>query len=284
MAYYKWGIQNDGRICVYFPKMHRNVATLTGATAGGATMAVGNRSWEVSGEMSQRPRGSTSIPDADRDFNSATCVPPPPLTGDHPASPFVIFAIDDDHGVREAMRAVLESNDRTVETYSSAEAFLEGWHPDRYGCLVVDACMRGISGVELVERLAADGYTMPSIIITGFADVRMAVRAMKAGAADFIEKPVRADVLLASIDAAVARTRHHVQLEQLRKSAAARVSGLTNRQRQIMHLVVSGFPSKNIAANLGISQRTVENHRAAIMKRTGTKSIPGLARLALGLG
>ncbi len=245
-------------------------------------MAVRNRAWGVPGEMSHRARGAMSIPDAEQDTGGAICIPSP--TGGHAASPPVIYAVDDDSGIREAMRLFLEGNDRTVETYPSAEAFLEGWRPDRSGCLVVDAYMHGMSGVELLERLAADGCTLPSIIITGFADVRMAVRAMKAGAADFIEKPVRADILLASIDAAVAGTRYHAQLEPLRKAAAARVSGLTERQRQIMRLVVAGLPSKNIAADLGINQRTVENHRAAIMRKTGSKSIPALARLALGLG
>ena len=244
-------------------------------------MASRNRPWRVSGSTSRQDEGSASIPDAAPDPGPATCVPSP--TEGHAASPLTIFTVDDDDGIREAMRSLLESDHRTVETYPSAEAFLEAWRPDRYGCLVVDARMRGISGVELVERLAADGYSLPSIIVTGFADVRMAVRAMKAGAADVIEKPVRADVLLASIDAAVAQSRHHGQHAALRKAAAARVASLTERQRQIMQLVVSGIPSKNIAADLGLSQRTVENHRAAIMRKTGSKSMPALTRLALGL-
>ncbi|MEI8395815.1 MAG: chemotaxis protein CheB [Rhodospirillaceae bacterium] len=199
-----------------------------------------------------------------------------------PVPPVTIFVVDDDHVMRETMRALLESNHRTVETYSSAEAFLHAWHPDRAGCLLVDAHMGGISGIELVERLAAGGHTLPAIIITGFGDVPMAVRAMKAGATDFIEKPVRADELLSSIDRAIALYCDHTKREASRKVAADLLAALTERQRQIMDLVLAGCPSKNIAADLGISQRTVENHRAAIMRKTGSKSLPALARLALG--
>ncbi len=211
----------------------------------------------------------------------AEATPAPTPAADTPSS--TVFVVDDDGAVREAMRVFLESDHRAVETYSSAEAFLEAWHPGRDGCLVVDARMRGISGVELVERLAADGHILPAIIITGFGDVQMAVRAMKAGAADFIEKPVRAEELLAGIDRAMTLTHDHSQVAASKKAAAALVATLTERQRQIMEMVLTGCPSKNIASDLGISQRTVENHRAAIMKKTGSRSLPALARLALGL-
>ncbi len=198
--------------------------------------------------------------------------------------PLTIFVIDDDGAVRETMRMLLESDNRAVETYRNAESFLDAWRPDREGCLVADAYLPGLSGIELIERLAADGHALPTIIITGFGDVQMAVRAMKAGAADFIEKPVRADEVLAGIDRALSLSRDHTKLAASRKAAAAQIACLTERQRQIMDMVLAGCPSKNIASDLGISQRTVENHRAAIMRKTGSKSLPALARLALGLG
>ena len=118
-------------------------------------------------------------------------------------------------------------------------------------------------------------------MITGHGDVPMAVQAMKAGAADFIEKPIGRDELLASIERALEQSRDSAKLSAWRETAAMRLAGLTARQRQIMDLVLAGHPSKNIAADLGISQRTVENHRAAVMKKTGSHSIPALIRLAL---
>jgi two-component system CheB/CheR fusion protein len=118
-------------------------------------------------------------------------------------------------------------------------------------------------------------------MITGQGDVPMAVEAMKAGAADFIEKPIRRDELFASIERALERTRDSAKGSVRREVASSRLAGLTARQRQIMELVLAGHPSKNIAADLGISQRTVENHRAAVMKKTGSHSLSALIRLAL---
>ena len=118
-------------------------------------------------------------------------------------------------------------------------------------------------------------------MITGNSDVPMAVRAMKAGASDFIEKPIGRSELLASVERALEQSRDSSKLPAWREDAASHIASLTPRQRQIMELVLAGHPSKNIAADLGISQRTVENHRASIMKKTGSKSLPALARLAL---
>jgi two-component system CheB/CheR fusion protein len=198
------------------------------------------------------------------------------------ASP-TIFVVDDDGPVREAMRMLLESNERTVEAYPCAETFLEAWCPNRGGCLVIDAHLPGISGIELLERFAADGHSLPTLVITGFADIRTAVRAMKAGAVDFMEKPIRADELDAAIDRAIALARLRIPIATPKTAVAAeRLAALTQRQRQIMDMILAGHPNKNIAADLGISRRTIENHRAAIMKKTGSKSLPALARLALG--
>ena len=230
--------------------------------------------------LNQAPRPIASPEDASPTQNATSR----PVLGIGESSPLTIFVIDDDTTIRQSMRMLLAANHHTVETYPSAESFLAAWHPDGVCCLLVDAHLPGISGIELIERLAVDGHSVPTIIITGFGDVQMAVRAMKAGAADFIEKPVRADELFSSIDRAITLSRDHTKLAASRNAAAAQIACLTERQRQVMDMVLAGCPSKNIASDLGISQRTVENHRAAIMKKTGSKSLPALARLALGLG
>jgi len=195
--------------------------------------------------------------------------------------PPVIYVVDDDGHVREALRAVLEDNGLTVEDYGTSEAFLEAFDPGREGCLLIDAYLPGMSGRELLRQLKEAGHALPSIMITGHADVRMAVYAMKTGASDFIEKPVGRDELLDSIERALEQSRDSSKVLEWRASAASRLADLTPRQREIMDMVLAGHPSKNIAADLGISQRTVENHRAAIMKKTGSKSLPALARLAV---
>lgn len=193
----------------------------------------------------------------------------------------VIFVVDDDDHIRELIRRVLEEEGWTVEDFADCETFLEAYRPGRAGCLLVDAYLPGMSGLELLQRLNDGGDQLPSIMITGNSDVHMAVQAMKAGASDFIEKPIGHGELLASVERAVEHSRDTTKLSAWRQEATSHIADLTPRQRQIMDLVLAGYPSKNIAADLGISQRTVENHRAAIMKRTGSKSLPALARLAL---
>ena len=192
-----------------------------------------------------------------------------------------VFVVDDDRAVGEAMRDLLHENGYSVELFADGPAFLEAYRPGREGCLLVDALMPGMSGVELIERLKAEGHELPAIVITGSGAVPMAVQAMKAGAADFIEKPIGHEELLASVERALDQTRDTATLSASRETAAIRVASLTTRQRQILDLVLAGHPSKNIAADLGISQRTVDNHRAAIMRKTGSKSLPALIRTAL---
>jgi len=204
---------------------------------------------------------------------------PAEVAGD--TGPPVIFVVDDDDKVRATVREVLEDDGRRVEDYATCEAFLADYRPGREACLVIDAYLPGMDGLELLRRLRDAGHHLPSIMITGNSDVPMAVQAMKAGAADFIEKPITRDELLASVERALEQARDSSKLSARQEDAAEHVAGLTPRQRQIMELVLAGHPSKNIAADLRISQRTVENHRASIMKKTGTKSLPALARLAL---
>jgi two-component system CheB/CheR fusion protein len=193
----------------------------------------------------------------------------------------VIFIVDDDDQIRAALRDLLEAEGRIVEDFADCDAFLRALRHGQAGCLLLDAYLPGMSGLELLNRLRQLGHTLPAIMITGNSDVAMAVDAMKAGASDFIEKPVQAAELLSSIDRALAKGHDTGALIARRDDAATRLGLLTRRQHEIMDLVLAGHPSKNIAADLGISQRTVENHRASIMKKTGAKSLPALARLAL---
>ena len=192
-----------------------------------------------------------------------------------------IFVVDDDSHIREGIRSVLEEDGRVVEDYAACEEFLEAYRPGHEACLVIDAYLPGMDGFELLRRLSDAGHRLPAIMITGNSDVPMAVQAMKAGASDFIEKPISRDELLASVERALEQSRDSSKLSAWREDAAKHFAGLTPRQHQIMELVLAGHPSKNIAADLRISQRTVENHRASIMKKTGSKSVPALARLAL---
>jgi two-component system CheB/CheR fusion protein len=195
--------------------------------------------------------------------------------------PPAIFVVDDDSTVREALRDLLEANGQTVETYDSCEAFLDIYRPGRRGCLVVDAMMPGMDGLQLLQRIQGERPRLPAIMITGHGDVPMAVRAMKAGAVDFIEKPIGYKELLATVERALEQAGDAAKASAWRETAATSLAGLTARQKQVMDLVLAGHPSKNIAADLGLSQRTVENHRAAVMKKTGARSIPALIRLAL---
>ena len=197
-----------------------------------------------------------------------------------PSSP-TIFVVDDDAGIRDTGRELLEARGWLVETFASCEAFLAAMRPGREGCLVIDAVLPGMDGFQLLARLKADKSTLPSIMITGHGDVSMAVKAMQAGASDFIEKPFGHEELVASITHALEQAPDSERSQDRRMAAASHLNGLTMRQRQILDLVLAGHPSKNIAADLGISQRTVENHRAAIMRKTGSRSIPALIRLAV---
>ena len=192
-----------------------------------------------------------------------------------------VFVVDDNRAVREAMRDLLREHGYAVQAFADGQAFFEAYRPGQEGCVLVDALMPGMSGVELIERLKAHGHELPAIVITGNGAVPMAVQAMKAGAVDFIEKPVGHEDLLASVRRALDQMRDTAKASAWRETAAKRVASLTARQRQILDLVLAGHPSKNIAADLGISQRTVDNHRAAIMRKTGSKSLPALIRTAL---
>jgi two-component system CheB/CheR fusion protein len=196
----------------------------------------------------------------------------------------LVFVVDHDAQVRSALRRLLESNGLHAESFADGEAFLEAYHRQDNACLLADTALSDLGGLSLLLKLAADADPMPVIMITDNSDIRVAVGAMKAGAVDFLEKPIGGEELIACIMRALAGRRLASKNAADRGEALHHFEALTPRQRQIMVLVLSGHPSKNIAADLGISQRTVENHRAAIMRKSGSKSLPALARLALAAG
>lgn len=194
-----------------------------------------------------------------------------------------VFVIDDDASVREALGEVLAEHGHRAQAYASCEAFLAAFRHDQAGCLVVDARLPEMDGLALIRQLKQTGMRIPAIMITGHGDVPMAVAAMQAGAVDFLEKPVRPGEFLASVDRALARGLSSNQSPG-KEDAVARLTKLTVRERQVMDQVIAGHANKEIAARLGISQRTVENHRAGVMKRTKTKSLPDLIRLVMQAG
>lgn len=192
-----------------------------------------------------------------------------------------VFVVDDDPAVRRSMQRLLETVPHPVVTYACAEEYLEEYDPEQPGCLVADVRMPGMNGIELHERLLAEGRTIPVILVTGHGDVSMAVSAMQRGAMDFIEKPFRPQMLLDRIADALAQDAKDRRERANRESAVRRIESLTPREHEVLRWVVKGKPNKQIAAILGICHKTVENHRARIMQKTGAGSLPELVRLAL---
>lgn len=192
-----------------------------------------------------------------------------------------VHVVDDDAAIRDALRLLLKSSGMRVETYASAEQFLGACRPPLSGCLLVDVRMPDMSGLELQERLATHGIRLPVIVITGHGDIAMAVRAMKAGAVDFIEKPFDNAALLACLRSALARAadarRHEMELAEM----TGRLARLTHREREVMAFLVAGKSNKVIAAGLEISTRTVEVHRAKIMEKLEARSLADVVRIAL---
>ncbi len=194
-----------------------------------------------------------------------------------------VFVVDDDVEVRNAMKLLMNSVGLAVETFASAEEFLARFDPARPGCLLLDIRMKGMSGLELQERLALEEIQPPIIIITGHGDVPMAVRAVKVGAVDFIEKPFNEQVLLDSVHRAIELDgEHRGRVLQLADISAC-LECLTPREREILELVVAGKRNKVIASELGISQSTVEAHRSKVMEKMQAESLSDLMRMMLSL-
>ena len=192
----------------------------------------------------------------------------------------VVFFVDDDDAICQSLRLLIEDIGLVVRTCNSAQQFLSEYDPDQAGCLVLDVRMAGMSGLELQSRLRELGMTIPTIIITGHGDVPMAVEAMKAGALDFIEKPFRDQVLLDSIQRAIESDRRTREARKQSAEFESRVGCLTERERQIMDLLMLGKANKVIAYELGISQKTVDFHRSNVLTKLGVGSVVDLVRVA----
>lgn len=192
-----------------------------------------------------------------------------------------VFIVDDDAAIRQAMQLLFRSVNLPAETFSSGDEFLANFDPARPGCLVLDIRMPGLGGMDLQERLLQRGSMLPIIFVTGHADVPMAVEAMQKGAFDFIQKPFRDQDLLERVGAGLAADHQHRADEYQRAEVLARHQTLTNREREVMALVVTGKPNKLIAYELGTSQRTVEIHRARVMEKMAAASLAELVRMSL---
>lgn len=192
-----------------------------------------------------------------------------------------VFIVDDDEGVRSALALLMESVGMPVATFESAQVFLEQFDPLRSGCLVLDIRMKGMSGLDLQEHLSKEPIYPPIIIITGHGDVPMAVRAVKAGAIDFIEKPFNDQVLLDSIHRAIEQDAQRRGKAMQLAEIETRLERLTPREREILELVVSGKRNKTIATDLDISPSTVEAHRAKVMDKMQARSLSDLMRMML---
>lgn len=188
-----------------------------------------------------------------------------------------IFVVDDDQALRGSLRWLLESLKLSVQTYASADEFLSTYDPVRPGCLVLDVRMPEISGLQLQEILTQRGIRIPVIMITGHGDISMAVRAMKGGALDFIEKPFNDQELLERIQQALALDARQRQEEAHQRIAIERLDLLTPREREVLEKVLCGKHNKTIADELGISMKTVEAHRAKVMGKMGVNSPAELA-------
>ena len=192
-----------------------------------------------------------------------------------------VFIVDDDQAVARSLRWLIESVQIKVETFASAQAFLDGYDAAKPGCLVLDVRMPGMSGIELQERLTAQRICIPIIFITGHGDVQMAVRAVQAGAFDFIEKPFNDQDLLDRMQHAISFDSERRERDMQRARLSALFASLTSREREVMDLVVEGMSNKGVANTLGLSAKTVEVHRAKVMEKMHARSLSDLVKMAM---
>lgn len=198
--------------------------------------------------------------------------------------PAVVFVVDDDESMRRSLATLLRSVGVDARVFSSADEFMHAERPDAPGCLVLDVRLPGMSGLAFQEALGKAGIALPIIFITGHGDVPMSVRAMKAGAVEFLTKPFDDQVLLDAINAAIARDRVRRDGAAQLAEVQARYRALTERERQVLQLVVAGRLNKQIADELGLSVVTVKVHRGHVMRKLGAKSIVDLVHMADQLG
>ena len=196
----------------------------------------------------------------------------------------LVYVVDDDAAVCDSLRMLLRSVGLRPETFQSAQEFLDGFDPESHACLVADIRMPGMSGLDLQDELAKRDVRIPIVFITGHGDVPMAVRAMKAGALDFIQKPFRDQDLLDRVNQALSVDSERLQSDEEQSCLESMLGTLTAREREVMQRVVDGDANKVIAMDLGVSQRTVEIHRARVMEKMGARSLAQLVRMASKAG
>jgi FixJ family two-component response regulator len=192
----------------------------------------------------------------------------------------VVFIIDDDASLRDALKRTFRSVGLASEAFGSTTEFLQGTRPDVASCLILDVRLPGLSGLDFQAELAKAGMSIPIIFITGHGDIPMTVKAMKAGAVEFLTKPVRDQDLLDAVRVALDRDRARREHDQSLLELRGRLATLTARERQIIGLVTSGLMNKQIAGELGVSEITVKVHRGNLMKKMGARSLAELVRMA----
>ena len=196
----------------------------------------------------------------------------------------IVFVVDDDISVRESLELLIQVSGWRAETFASAREFLARPRPSVPSCVILDLALPDVSGLDLQQRVAADRSEMPIIFITGYGDVSQSVRAMKAGALEFLIKPFREDVLVSAIRHALERSRRTLEHDAKMKALRQSYESLTPREREVMVLVVSGFLNKQVGGELGISEITVKAHRGQVMRKMKADSLPALVNMVAGLG
>ena len=198
------------------------------------------------------------------------------------AEELAVFVVDDDRAIRDSLSGLLEASGYRTHAYESAKAFLASADLDSHGCVIADIRMPDMDGLELQAEMNARGSRLQVIVMTGHGDIPLAVRAMKAGAVDFLEKPYDTAVLLEAVRRALLKPRDERSPAEISAEARAQLDSLTPREREVLDMVVAGKLNKSIAYELSISQRTVEVHRARLMKKMGARNMAELMRMMLG--